>query len=93
MATDEDFDIVEEIEEMPYHQITFDELLDKHNQGSEPLECWTTEDLTRLLDAVDRELQARNQETDEESADDDYASYLEYERELARELGNDEEEM
>lgn len=44
---------------MSIHQYTFDNLLDAYNQGNEPLENWQTDDLIKLLDAIDRELQNR----------------------------------
>lgn len=40
-------------------QNEFDALLDKYNNGVEPLSNWTTPDLVRLIDAVDAELQDR----------------------------------
>jgi hypothetical protein len=40
-------------------QVTFYDLIDKYNQGIEPLENWTTVDLVALIDAVDAELQRR----------------------------------
>lgn len=44
---------------LPPHQLIFDELLDKYNDGMEPLENWTTHDLVRLSSVVDAELQVR----------------------------------
>jgi hypothetical protein len=40
-------------------QNEFDDLLDKYNQGHEPLENWITTDLVKLIDAIDAELQNR----------------------------------
>jgi hypothetical protein len=64
---------------MPQHQFVFDELLEQYTGGREPLENWTTEDLIRLIDAADRELQSRGERIstelypgDEESAWQEY---------------------
>lgn len=40
-------------------QITFDELLEKYSEGTEPLENWTSSDLVKLSMVVDAELQSR----------------------------------
>jgi hypothetical protein len=40
-------------------QNEFFDLLDKYGNLPEPLENWTTEDLIRLMDAIDMELQNR----------------------------------
>jgi hypothetical protein len=40
-------------------QTVFFDLLDKYNNGVEPLNNWITEDLIKLLDAIDMELQNR----------------------------------
>lgn len=40
-------------------QTVFYDLLDKYNNGVEPLSNWTTEDLIKLMDAIDAELQDR----------------------------------
>lgn len=56
---------------MNAHQDTFDSLLDSYNAGNEPLENWRTEDLIKLLDAIDRELQNRNQEPAQFQIEDD----------------------
>lgn len=37
----------------------FYDLLDKYGNAPEPLENWTTEDLLKLIEAVDAELQNR----------------------------------
>lgn len=52
-------------EDMPQNQYVFDDLLDKYNAGNEPLSGWLTEDLLKLMDAADRELQQRNTLADE----------------------------
>ena len=46
---------------LPQWQFTFDSLLQQYNSGHEPLENWTTEDLVKLLDSIDRELQSRGE--------------------------------
>lgn len=38
---------------------SFYNLLDKYNAGVEPISNWTTEDLVKLIDVVDAELQNR----------------------------------
>lgn len=38
---------------------TFYDLLDKYSNGIEPISNWTTEDLIKLMDAIDSELQNR----------------------------------
>lgn len=40
-------------------QTIFYSLLDKYSNGIEPLSNWTTEDLIKLMDAIDAELQNR----------------------------------
>lgn len=44
---------------LPPHQLIFDELMDKYNDGMEVLQNWTTPDLIRLSRVVDAELQVR----------------------------------
>lgn len=41
------------------NQLTFYDLIDKYNQGVEPLDNWTTADLVRMVEAIDEELQQR----------------------------------
>lgn len=50
-------------------QLTFYDLIDKYNTGTEPLENWITADLVALIDAVDAELQNRTP-PDSTSGDD-----------------------
>lgn len=38
---------------------TFYDLLDKYSNGIEPISNWITEDLIKLMDAIDSELQNR----------------------------------
>jgi hypothetical protein len=63
------------------NQHDFYSLLDKYNNGIEPLSNWTTADLVALIDAADSELQNRappdssyedRQTTLQETSDDDY---------------------
>lgn len=59
----------EEIEDMPQYQLEFDDLLEKYAGAvavTEPLENWETQDLLKLIDAADRELQARGAVSEEE---------------------------
>lgn len=63
-----DFDEI--IEDMPHHQIVFDRLLEDYNNGIEPLGNWATDDLIKLLDAVDRELQYRGEQASTQDARD-----------------------
>lgn len=64
-------ELKEDIEDMPNHQTVFDGLLEDYLQGNEPLESWDTEDLVRMLDAIDRELQNRNLQREEVHAERD----------------------
>lgn len=44
------------------HQTAFDVTLDKYTQGLEPMESWAEEDLVRVRNAIDVELQERRGE-------------------------------
>ena len=44
---------------MEDRQMEFYALLDSYNQGIEPLENWTTEDLVKLATLIDTEIQNR----------------------------------
>ncbi len=44
---------------MEDRQMEFYALLDSYNQGIEPLENWTTEDLVKLAVLIDTEIQNR----------------------------------
>jgi hypothetical protein len=52
------------------HQLSFDELLEMYTGGREPLENWATDDLIKLLDAVDNELQQRGRDGSYAEEDD-----------------------
>jgi hypothetical protein len=54
---------VEDIQELEYHQLVFDELLSKYSGGMEPLENWGTQDLLTMANAIEAELQNRSDET------------------------------
>jgi len=60
------------------NQHDFYSLLDKYNNGVEPLSNWTTADLVALIDAADTELQNRAPPDSDvyphtqEISDDDY---------------------
>ena len=41
-------------------QSSFYDLLDKYNEGVEPIENWLTEDLVRVVELIDAELQRRD---------------------------------
>lgn len=50
----------------------FYSLLDKYSGGIEPLSNWTTEDLIKLMDAIDAELQ------DRAPPDSEYPTYIHF---------------
>ena len=52
----------EDIQELEYHQLVFDELLSKYSGGMEPLENWGTQDLLTMANAIEAELQGRADE-------------------------------
>lgn len=78
------YDGTEEIEDMPQYQLEFDDLLEKYAGAvaiSEPLENWETQDLIKLMDAIDNELQTRGEHVP--APEDRYVNgYEEYEQEI-----------
>lgn len=71
-------DFPEVIPDEPLHQEVFDEVMGHYNDGIEPLENWTSEDLLRLRRALDAELQTRydnspNGDAQIEAITDDYS--------------------
>jgi hypothetical protein len=51
----------EEAANLPLHQQIFGGLLQQYSGDFAPLESWMTDDLIKLMDSIDRELQSRGE--------------------------------